>query len=143
MAGGDTYNFYKGSQKVDHIDRQVNKYYYGKSDGGDGNDGSLRQKIEHVLPFIKISRHWFSVCKVLMEMKEVGQGDFEGALTLIGAAFPEGIPKCPTAKDLASLDVQSLRFAVERWDEKDSPVQKGLSAYKTVYLRFRRTYEDE
>lgn len=137
MAEGKVYNFYKGSQNVEHIDKQVNKYYYGN--GGDDvlTAEVLRKRLDAVMPFIKISRHWFGVCKVLMEYKEVGDGDFEGALVLIGGAYPEGIPHGPSAKDLSSLNVQSWRKEIDEWDEKDSPVTKGYSAYLTVALRFK------
>lgn len=144
MADAITYNFYEGSQKVDKIERQVNNYNYGKKENGKEliTPDVLRSHTDLVIPFITNSRHWFSVCKMMMRLSIVGEGDFESAVVLIRAAYPNGLQIEPNPSDLSRMDCGSWKKnEPEEWGADDAdPVKKGVPVYKTIAQRFRDSF---
>lgn len=144
MAETITYNFYEGSQKVDKIERQVNNYNYGRKESDKEliTPDTLRAHIDLVLPFITNSRHWFSVCKIMMRLSIVGEGDFDSAVALINAAYPNGLPVTPNPSDLSRMDCGTWKNSEpEDWACGDAdPVKKGVPVYKTIAQRFRDSF---
>lgn len=143
MAETITYNFYEGSQKVDRIERQVNNYNYGKKEGNElVTPDTLRPHIDLVLPFITNSRHWFSVCKMMMRLGIVGEDDFESAVVLIKAAYPNGLKIEPNPTDLSRMSCGTWKKEEpENWKCGDGdPVKKGVPVYKTIAQRFRDSF---
>lgn len=144
MAETITNNFYEGSQKVDKIERQVNNYNYGTRENGKEliTPEVLRHHIDLVLPFITCTRHWFSVCKIMMRLSIVGEGDFESAVTLIKAAYPNGVQYEPKPDDLARMNCGTWqKDEPENWMCGTSdPIKKGVPVYKTIAQRFRDSF---
>lgn len=99
---------------------------------GDG----LRRRIDAVLPMIKNQRMWFCICKVLMQVKLVGEGDFKTAVLMIESAFPEGVPVAVDAHELAKLNCESLAKDISMWDAKRSPVGNATGTYQSLAYRF-------
>lgn len=143
MAETITYNFYEGSQKVDKIEHQVNNYNYGvRKNSKMITPEVLREHILLVMPLISVSRHWFSVCKIMMRIGIIGEGDFESAVTLINMSFPEGLDIQPDAKDLARLNTGTWeKEEPEGWScAPADPISKGVPTYKTIAQRFRDSF---
>lgn len=142
MAETITYNFYEGSQKVERIDHQVNNFYGARRNSKLITPEVLREHILTVMPLITNARHWFSICKVMMHKSIVGEGDFDSAISLIKAAFQEGLAIEPDAKDLAKLNSGTWeKEEPENWDcGPEDPLKKGIPVYKTIAIRFRDSF---
>lgn len=147
MADTITYNFYEGSQKVDKIEHQTINYNLGgnKEKSSLVTPEELRKHIDVVLSFITNSRHWFSVCKMMMGLNIVGDGDFDSAVVLINAAYPEGLNVPLNPKDMARMNSGSWQSTdPEKWEtsltDDSNPISKGIPLYKTIALRFRASF---
>lgn len=142
MAEGKTYIFQNGSQNVEHIDSQTNNYYYGGKRRQLVTPEVLRKHIDLVLPFMTSSRHWFSVCKMMMNLGIVGEGDFVSAAMMVKAAYPEGLNVSINPEDIAKMNVATWKDEEpEKWsDSKADPLSKGVPTYRTIAIRFRDSF---
>lgn len=104
-------------------------------------EARLKKAILSVLPFINVDRKWFAVCKGIMKLQLVGNGDFDAALSLIKAAFPKEKEPKIKAHDIQKLDAMTLARDATQWDKSDSPVGKLTPEYQTVYYKFMANFE--
>lgn len=101
----------------------------------------LPTAIQKILPYITAEREWFAVCKGIMKLKLVGDGDFKNAMAMIEDALPIGQRPKIKYHDIQKLDVQSFAKGVDLWDKSDSPVGKMTSEYQTIYFKFMGHFE--
>ncbi|MCQ2238053.1 MAG: hypothetical protein MJZ73_02325 [Bacteroidaceae bacterium] len=97
----------------------------------------LRRGIDEVMPFFKNKRHWFGVCKAIMEGGLVSNGDFEGAARLIRQAYPEGMKFDIDVRDLVSMNSGCMTKPISEWEEASSGLGKAFAAYLTIATALR------
>lgn len=90
---------------------------------------------------IPTQRHWFAICKGLMKLKLVGDGDFKNAVQLILDSLPENLRPKLNYKDLQKLNVLSFVKDIDQWDASDSPVGKNTPEYQTLALQFMSHFD--
>lgn len=74
MSEGKTYNFYNGSQNVEHIEHQVNNYnYYGSQRQESNEEEGEMVEEDHLIRFIFNDSEREKVSKGLRECKDTGQ----------------------------------------------------------------------
>ena len=98
----------------EHEEQVLNEQFAEKTDAQ-----KLRECIDKVLPLIQNKRHWFGVCKAIMEAGLVKKGSFEDASKLIRLAYPDGLKLEINVRDLVSLNCGSLTKSIPEWDEKN------------------------
>lgn len=79
----------------------------------------LKECIDKVLPLIQNKRHWFGVCKAMMEAGLVKKDDFKNASNLILLAYPDGLKLEINVRDLVSMNCGSLTKPIHEWDEEN------------------------
>lgn len=142
MADNKTYNFYEGSQNVEHIDHQVNNYYYSNKDKDSFIDEDLRKRIDSVLPLMNRKKHWFCIAKVLMVSNLIAEGDFKAAETIIRRIYSDEVPFGINAEDMSELNRRSMRLNPKEWNPEDSPIIKGFKTYHSIALLFLNFFEN-
>lgn len=102
----------------------------------------LKERIERVKHLIKINRHWFSICKVLMLEHYVGEGDFEYAQSLILEAYEgDALPKPIDYKDIAKINVGGMKGKPEEWYDDVANEVHSFGAYQTLAYAFQRLFK--
>lgn len=141
---GDTHNIFVYG---DNIKTQINIYgdkeaasKLAKADGG----LSLRQRLDIVTKMMRHGRHWFPICKGMMQRGIVERGDFVGAANMITEAYGEmGLPYNINPEDIAKLNVLSFSKDIEDWDKDNSPIEGNkFFHYKAIGIAFLGTYEE-
>lgn len=101
----------------------------------------LPDALQSVRGSITNDRLWFPICKAVMQLKLVGNGDFKNAISLISESLPEELRPKDVLHDIQKLDALSLARDVDQWDKNDSPVGKHTPEYQTLYRRFMAKFE--
>lgn len=126
-------------QEVHHFHQARN----GVEEKGLLNDNELRDRINKVLPFIKQSRHWFCIVKVLMLRGLVKNKDFKGAAERIRSLYPGGLDVEIDPADLQSMHIGSFMFPISEWTITDSPFKREFEfkQYLGLAQRFDELFD--
>lgn len=146
--------FASGSMNIERIDHVENlfpgneemvKSVLAKKNTQNGKDLTpqiLKERIECVKHLIKINRHWFSICKVLMLEHYAGEGDFEYAQSLILQAYEgDALPKPIDYKDIAKINVGGMKGKPEEWYDDVANEVHSFGAYQTLAYAFQRLFK--
>ena len=127
--------------------------HFGKqADDADGEETSphaftddeltLRQRLDIVTKMMCHGRHWFSICKAMMEGGDADPKDFRGAAgKIIDAYEGDEMPYPINPEDIARLDALSMSKDIQNWDENDAPVTGNkFFQYKAIALAMLGTY---
>lgn len=120
--------------KGDQINDYGVKVVYGsekKKEEGPLTIERLKEKVDCIRNRLESARLWFSVCKYMMWEGLCADGDFVDAVEKLQPIYPE---VKFNAKDLASLNVLSLRKPLEEWRCDDSPFkdETTFNKYKNI-----------
>lgn len=84
-------------------------------------DEMVRDALTQVLKDIKISRMWFSVYHVLVEVGYLKAGNYESLKTKMDELFPDN-NFAINPRDYCRMDVMSFSKSISLWDEQNAPV---------------------
>ena len=84
-------------------------------------DESVRKAVAQVLADIKVSRLWFCVYRVLVDVGYLQKGQYEGLKLCMDALFP-GNDFDIHPRDLSRIDVGSFSKSLQLWNENNAPV---------------------
>ncbi len=92
----------------------------------------VRRTIREIAGEIEVSRLWFAVYKMMVDLSVVDDGDIDGFCQMVREEVPNH-GHLPVTKDLQRMEVDSFARSVVLWDEKDAPV-KGtrFKQYKEI-----------
>ncbi|MBR0045842.1 MAG: hypothetical protein IJP75_03025 [Bacteroidaceae bacterium] len=95
-------------------------------------DWKVRKAIREIAGEIEVSRLWFAVYKMMVDLSVVDDGDVDGFCQMVREEVPNH-GHLPVTKDLQRLEVDSFARSVVLWDEKNAPV-KGtrFKQYKEI-----------
>lgn len=101
-------------------------------------DEELRNKINNIMPMIRINRQWFCILKVLMLHGLLADNDFEGGRKLILKLFPAGVNNMFDPADIAKLHTGCFKFPIDKWTISDSPFKREaeFAQYMNLAMRF-------
>lgn len=91
----------------------------------------LKRKVDSIRSLITDGRLWFPVCKYMMWEGLCVDGDFTDAVEKLHSIYPD---VKLNAKDLSSLNTDSLRKPLEQWDFKDSQfkIETTFNKYRNI-----------
>ena len=93
--------------------------------------------IKAIAPMVEVGRQWYAVCRVLVDVKVVTEGDFEGFCQRVKAEVPDH-NNLPTRIELQRMAVQSFKKPVAMWNELNAPVQgKRYNDYVKIAERMQ------
>lgn len=84
-------------------------------------DEMVRQAVMKVMPDIKVSRMWFVVYHVLVDVGYLKTGNYEGLKTKMDELFPDN-DFAINPRDFCRMDVLSFSKSISLWDEQNAPV---------------------
>ena len=115
-----------------NIRRRVNKEKEERRKNEAVPDWKVRRAIREIAEEIKVSRLWFAVYKIMVDLSAVNDGDVEGFCKMVYEEVPNH-GHLPVVKDLQRLEVDSFAKSVVLWDEKDAPVRgTRFKQYKEI-----------
>lgn len=125
---------------INHYINTVTNYYENYNGGRqelsfEEKTGRLHEALIRIRPMISGHRCWFSICKVLMKLELVGNGDFKNAVKMIKDVLNNPDLKLDYV-ELQKLNVQSLTKEVGEWKASDSPFGSNTPEHQTIYYSF-------
>ena len=84
-------------------------------------DEMVRQAVIQVIKDIKVSRMWFVVYHVLVEVGYLKTGNYDGLKTKMDELFPDN-DFAINPRDFCRMDVLSFSKSISLWDEQNAPV---------------------
>ncbi len=92
----------------------------------------VRRAIREIATEIEVSRLWFAVYKMMVDLSAVEDGNIDGFCQMLKEEVPNhGF--LPVTKDLQRMEVDSFARSVVLWDENNAPVQgKRFKKYKEI-----------
>ena len=105
-----------------NIRKRVNKEKEARRKNEAVPEWKVRKAIRDIAEEIEVSRLWFSVYKMMVDLSVVDDGDFEGFCQMVREEVPNH-GHLPVVKDLQRMEVDSFTRSVVLWDEKNAPVQ--------------------
>ncbi len=84
-------------------------------------DEMVRQAVIQVIKDIKVSRMWFVVYHVLVDVGYLKTGNYEGLKTKMDELFPDN-DFAINPRDFCRMDVLSFSKSISLWDEQNAPV---------------------
>ena len=118
-----------------NIRKRVNKEKEARRKNEAVPEWKVRKAIRDIAEEIEVSRLWFSVYKMMVDLSVVDDGDFEGFCQMVREEVPNH-GHLPVVKDLQRMEVDSFTRSVVLWDEKNAPVQgKRFRKYKEIARR--------
>lgn len=81
---------------------------------------------------IRIQRHWYAVCRGMMDVCAVGEDEYDIFCTRVAKALPAH-GHLPRVDEMQAMAVESFAKPIVKWDERRAPV-KGVRfrAYKAL-----------
>lgn len=120
--------------------RQIQQQMKGvkREQGNVPNEDKLKRAVAKVAKQMEgNSRLWFSIYRVLADMKYIEEGDFEGLRNKMDDLFPDNDFSI-NPKDLSRLNVDVFRRRLFLWDEESAPVQgKRFWDYYNLARKFQ------
>lgn len=88
--------------------------------------------IRIVGPEIKIARHWYAVCRSMMDETVVGEDEYDVFCLKVRRVLPYH-KHLPKEAEMQAMAVESFAKSVGKWEERRAPVKgKRFKAYKTI-----------
>ena len=110
--------------------------------GEEITEGQVSRAIKAIAPMVELGRQWYAVCRVLVDVKVVTEGDFEGFCQRVKAVVPEH-PHLPARDEMVRMAVQSFKKPVAMWNELNAPVQgKRYKDYVKIAERMQELLEN-
>lgn len=110
--------------------------------GEEITEGQVSRAIKAIAPMVELGRQWYAVCRVLVDVKVVTEGDFEGFCQRVKAEVPEH-PHLPARDEMVRMAVQSFKKPVAMWNELNAPVQgKRYKDYVKIAERMQELLEN-
>lgn len=110
--------------------------------GEEITEEQVSRAIKTIAPMVEVGRQWYAVCRVLVDVKVVTEGDFEGFCQRVKAEVPEH-PHLPARDEMVRMAVQSFKKPVAMWNELNAPVQgKRYKDYVKIAERMQELLEN-
>lgn len=110
--------------------------------GEEITEEQVSRAIKAIAPMVEVGRQWYAVCRVLVDVKVVTEGDFEGFCQRVKAEVPEH-PHLPARDEMVRMAVQSFKKPVAMWNELNAPVQgKRYKDYVKIAERMQELLEN-
>lgn len=110
--------------------------------GEEITEEQVSRAIKAIAPMVEVGRQWYAVCRVLVDVKVVTEGDFEGFCQRVKAEVPEN-PHLPARDEMVRMAVQSFKKPVAMWNELNAPVQgKRYKDYVKIAERMQELLEN-
>ena len=110
--------------------------------GEEITEEQVSRAIKAIAPMVEVGRQWYAVCRVLVDVKVVTEGDFEGFCQRGKAEVPEH-PHLPARDEMVRMAVQSFKKPVAMWNELNAPVQgKRYKDYVKIAERMQELLEN-
>ena len=110
--------------------------------GEEITEEQVSRAINAIAPMVELGRQWYAVCRVLVDVKAVTEGDFEGFCQRVRAEVPEH-PHLPARDEMVRMAVQSFKKPVAMWNELNAPVQgKRYKDYVKIAERMQELLEN-
>lgn len=84
-------------------------------------DQMVYEAVTRVLDSIKNGRMWFAVYRVLVDVRYLKAGDYEGLKTKMDQLFPEN-DFAINPRDISRMDILSFSKSVSLWNSENAPV---------------------
>jgi len=111
--------------------------------GEEITEEQVSRAIKAIAPMVEVGRQWYAVCRVLVDVKVVTEGDFEGFCQRVKAEVPEH-PHLPARDEMVRMAVQSFKKPVSMWNELNAPVQgKRYNDYVKIAERMQELLEEK
>jgi hypothetical protein len=111
--------------------------------GEEITEEQVSRAIKAIAPMVEVGRQWYAVCRVLVDVKVVTEGDFEGFCQRVKAEVPEH-PHLPARDEMVRMAVQSFKKPVAMWNELNAPVQgKRFKDYLKIAERMQELLEEK
>ena len=104
-----------------NIRRRVNKEKEARRKDEPVPERKVLKAIREVAAEIEVSRLWFAVYRVMVDLSVLEDGDFKGFCEMVRDEVPKH-GHLPVIEDLQRMEVESFARAVVLWDEKNAPV---------------------
>ena len=121
-----------------NIRRRVNKEKEERRKNEAVPEWKVRKAIRDIAEEIKVSRLWFAVYKIMVDLSVVDDGDVKGFCQMVKEEVPNH-GHLPVVEDLQRLEVDSFARSVVLWDEKNAPVKGSrFKQYKDIAQKTER-----
>ena len=121
-----------------NICKRVNKEKEARRKNEAVPEWKVRKTIRDIAEEIKVSRLWFSVYKMMVDLSVVDDGDVKGFCQMVKEEVPNH-GHLPVVEDLQRLEVDSFARSVVLWDEKNAPVKGSrFKQYKDIAQKTER-----
>jgi len=121
-----------------NIRKRVNKEKEARRKNEAVPEWKVRKAIRDIAEEIKVSRLWFSVYKMMVDLSVVDDGDVKGFCQMVKEEVPNH-GHLPVVEDLQRLEVDSFARSVVLWDEKNAPVKGSrFKQYKDIAQKTER-----
>ena len=117
---------------IRNIRKRVNKEKEERRKNEAVPEWKVRRAIREIATEIEVSRLWFAVYKMMVDLSAVEDGNIDGFCQMLKEEVPNhGF--LPVTKDLQRMEVDSFARSVVLWDENNAPVQgKRFKKYKEI-----------
>lgn len=119
----------------------IQKAQEARNIGEEITEEQVSRAIKAIAPMVEVGRQWYAVCRVLVDVKVVKEGDFEGFCQRVRAEVPEH--GClPSRIEMQRMAIQSFKKPVTMWSELNAPVQgKRFKDYVKIAERMQELLE--
>ena len=117
---------------IRNIRKRVNKEKEERRKNEAVPEWKVRRAIREIATEIEVSRLWFAVYKMMVDLSAVEDGNIDGFCQMLKEEVPNhGF--LPVTKDWQRMEVDSFARSVVLWDENNAPVQgKRFKKYKEI-----------